>query len=210
MNIRITFAVHVRYLALALFFSAIPLLACRAGSLEEIRDQASDITAVHARFVQEKHLDILDKPLVSNGVFYFRAPDLLRWEYTDPVQSLLIMDSEKIRQYISTDSGMQVRQDQSLEAMRVFLERICTWVQGGFDQDPAFDAELVSGRKVVLTPSDKAVAAVIEKIELLLTDTPGVIESATIYEDAASYTRIVFHETRINPEIPEAVFDPDQ
>jgi outer membrane lipoprotein-sorting protein len=203
-------AVLTRFVAALLVLAAMPFLTGWAGSLEEIRDQAAHITAIQARFTQEKHLEILEKPLVSKGAFFFRSPDRLRWEYTRPVKSVLLMDNEQIRQYTMAEDGMQARSGQRLEAMRAFLEQIGMWMQGGFDQSPAFEAELISGRTVVLTPADSTIAGVIEKIELVLTDTPGIIESAIIYEDPSSYTRIGFHETEINPEIPDTVFEQPQ
>lgn len=210
MNLKTISMIRSFFLFLVLFFPAISPGPCLGDDLGKIRDQALEITSVYAKFVQKKHLDILEKPLVSNGIFYFKAPDFLRWQYTDPVASLLLMDSENIRQYVETDGKMEKRQDQGLKAMRVFFEQVCAWMQGGFDNDPAFEARLVSEKNVVLTPAGSSEAAIIEKIELVFADTSGVIESATIYEDSASYTRIEFHETKINPEIDDRIFHPEQ
>ena len=196
-----------RFGLFAALMCAVPFFAGWADTMEEIGDQAAGIRAVKARFVQEKHLEMLDNPLISKGELYFRAPDSLRWEYTDPVKTILLMNRDRIRQYAMGEDGMQARQGRDLEAMRVFLEQVGQWLRGGFDKNTAFAAELKKGQRVVLTPVDKNISAVIEKIELRLTDTPGVIESAFIYEDETSYTRIVFHDTRINPKIADSVFE---
>jgi outer membrane lipoprotein-sorting protein len=199
--------IFYRFGLFAALMCAVPFFAGWGDTMEEIGDQAGDIRAVKARFVQEKHLEMLDNPLISKGELYFRAPDSLRWEYTDPVKSILLMNRDRIRQYAMGEDGMAARQGRDLEAMRVFLEQVGQWLRGGFDKNTAFAADLKKGQRVVLTPVDKNISAVIEKIELQLTDTPGVIESAFIYEDETSYTRIVFHDTRINPKIADSVFE---
>ena len=55
-----------------------------AGSWDELKSAAGTVTSVRADFIQEKHLAILAKPLVSTGVFYYQAPRSLRWEYSRP------------------------------------------------------------------------------------------------------------------------------
>ena len=49
------------------------------GSWEELKSAAGPIKSISAEFVQEKHLKILARPLVSSGVFYYQAPASLRW-----------------------------------------------------------------------------------------------------------------------------------
>ena len=51
-----------------------------ADTFEEIQAAAGKVTSLQARFVQEKHLPILTRPLVAKGYFVFQGPDSLRWE----------------------------------------------------------------------------------------------------------------------------------
>ncbi|MBS3754809.1 MAG: outer membrane lipoprotein carrier protein LolA [Desulfobacterales bacterium] len=188
------------------------LLACAvfltgwADDLETLKEKVTFVESIQADFTQEKHLEMLEQPLISKGELYFQAPRSLRWEYTQPVRSVLLMHNDEIRRYVRTDSGMEAQKSRSLEAMRVFLGEICMWMQGEFDANPDLEARMKSDRRVVLTPKDPAMAEVIERIELRLTDTPGVIDAVSIHESATSYTDIRFHDTKINEGIESTVF----
>ncbi|MFP3981741.1 MAG: outer membrane lipoprotein carrier protein LolA [Desulfobacterales bacterium] len=189
------------------------LLACAvfltgwADDLDTLKEKVTFVESIQADFTQEKHLEMLDKPLISKGELYFQAPRSLRWEYTQPVRSVLLMHNDEIRRYVRTDSGMEAQKSRSLEAMRVFLGEICMWMQGDFEGNPDLEARMESDRRVVLTPKDPAMAEVIERIELRLTDTPGVIDAVAIHESSTSYTNIRFHDTKINQGIESAVFE---
>ena len=69
-----------------------------------------------------------------------------------------------------------------------------------------FSASLERKGKIVLSPKEKAFASVIERIELVLSDRPGVIESVTIYEGKDSFTKIEFHNVRVNEPVKDSLF----
>lgn len=176
------------------------------NSWEEIRSAAQQIRSVRADFVQEKHLKILTKPLISKGVFYFRMPDSLRWEYTDPVQSILLMHDGETRRYIQS-SGVYIEDETArLQSMQVVIQEITRWLNGRFDENPDFSATLTDDRRIVLTPKEDSLASIIRRIELRLSETPGLMESVTIYEGEDSYTRLVFQNSVLNPDPDDTIF----
>jgi len=177
-----------------------------ADSLDDIKQKAKDLRSIQADFVQEKHMKILIKPLISEGKLYFSYPQSLRWEYTHPIQSLLVMHNEDIKRYVMSSEGMIEDGSAALQAMQVFLQEIISWIQGDFEKNPDFTAELQPGGIIFLTPKDPAMMNFIEKIALKLTDTPGIIESTTIYESPTTYTLIRFKNTKINEPIEDSVF----
>jgi len=177
-----------------------------ADSLNEIKLKAKDIRSIEAEFVQEKHMKILINPLISEGKLYFNSPQSLRWEYTRPIQSLLLMHNEDIKRYVMSSEGMIEDKSPALQMMQVFLEEIISWIQGDFEKNPDFTAELQPGGIIFLTPKNPAMGNIIEKIALKLTDTPGIIESVTIYETPTTYTLIKFKGTKINQKIDDSVF----
>jgi hypothetical protein len=88
----------------------------------------------------------------------------------------------------------------------VVLDQITAWLSGSFDDNPQFQAVLSPGRTIVLTPREPALAGIIEKIVLELSDRPGVIDHVKIYEGEDSYTRLSFKDVRLNDTIDAAVF----
>jgi outer membrane lipoprotein-sorting protein len=177
-----------------------------ADTWEEIRGATGTIQTIKADFVQEKHLSILSRPFISKGVFYYQAPDSLRWEYTSPVRSILLMHKGEMRRYMETGKGLIEDSRMDPKGMQIILQEIALWLGGRFSDDPAFDAVLKDGRRIVLTPKEKGFSKMIEHIDLRLSDTPGIIKSVEIYEDRDSFTRLQFQNTEINKGIEETLF----
>lgn len=173
---------------------------------DQLRKDAEQIKTIRSDFVQEKHLQILSRPLISKGVFYYEAPGSLRWEYQSPIRSILLMHEGRVTRYIWGKNGFRKDSGLSLQAMQIVLQEITKWLGGHFDDNPAFTASLEPDRRIVLTPKKKALSAIIRNIELILSDRPGVIKSVTIYEGEKSFTRIIFKNVRVNEVLKETVF----
>lgn len=194
------------------FFSVILLLAAAglcvgwADTWEGVREGTGTIRTIKADFVQEKHLSILSKPFVSKGVFYYQAPDSLRWEYTSPVRSILLMHKGKMKRYTETVDGLEEDAQMDPQGMQIMLGQIALWLGGRFAEDPTFDAALKPNRRIVLTPKEKGISRIIQHIDLGLSDTSGIIRSVEIYEGEDSVTRIEFTNVVINQEIEESLF----
>ncbi len=177
-----------------------------ADTLVGIQDKAGEINSVMANFIQEKHLKILSKPLISKGTFYFQVPQSLRWEYTSPFQSILLIHNGNIKRYIKGNDGFIQDSGAELQAMQVVLQEIMLWLRGRFNDNPNFNAVLEPGPKIVLTPKEKSFAAIIQRIELMLSNQPGIIETVCIYENDNSYTKFIFNNVKLNKPLKDSLF----
>jgi len=178
-----------------------------ADSWEQIRTTAGTITSVQAEFVQEKHLPILAKPLVSEGAFYYQSPRSLRWEYRRPVQSIMNVHDGRVRRFVSTASnGFHEEIGGGIEAMQVVVEEITHWLAGRFDENPMFESRLEPGKRIVLVPKNEAFQKVIQRIVLNLGEQPGVMQSVVIYESENAFTKLTFQNTVLNVKIEETLF----
>ena len=177
-----------------------------ADSWQAIRVNSGKISSVQANFCQEKHLKMLSRPLISQGIFVFQAPASLRWQYLSPVQSLLLMDNGTTRTFSQQDGKLVEQGSMGMDAMQVVSQEISLWLAGRFTDNPTFAAELHPGRMIVLTPKEEGLARFISRIELVLADQPGLMESVTIYEGEDSFTRLLFSNARLNEKIPATVF----
>lgn len=178
-----------------------------ADSWEQLKTSFGTVTSVQAEFVQEKHLPILAKPLVSKGVFYYQAPRSLRWEYQWPVQSILTMHDSRIRRFVASGaSGFSEESGAGLEAMQVVLEEITQWLAGRFDDNPMFQVHLEPGRCIVLVPKDDAFRKVIQRIVLNLAQQPGMMQGVMIYESEKAFTQLTFSNTVLNAKIDDTLF----
>lgn len=197
----------LRALALtALLLSARPCFGW-ADNWKDLKIAAGRISSVSAAFVQEKHMRVLAAPLVSAGLLFFQAPDSLRWEYHRPIESILIAHAGETKKFIRRDGKIITDSAANAPAMQFVVEEISRWLKGRFDENPVFSADLEPGRRIVLTPKDKALGNMIRRIELMLSDRPGIMESVMIYESEASYTRIQFTDVEINRSLDRRLFE---
>jgi outer membrane lipoprotein-sorting protein len=164
------------------------------------------LRSVQADFTQEKHLKILARPLVSQGIFAFQAPQSLRWEYLRPLHSILLLHEGRMQKLIERDGRFEQDNGAGINAMRVVLQDIGSWLDGRFTDNPLFQVTRAGERTVVLTPKEQGLQAVISRIELQLGPEEGVMEQVTIFEGPESFTQLRFTNTVLNREIPAGTF----
>ena len=178
-----------------------------ADTWENIRQKSGSIETIRADFIQEKHLKILSKPLISKGVLYFKAPGSLRWEYESPVRSVLLMHNGQINRFVKSGEGFSRDSGMKLQAMQVVMDEITLWLSGRFQDNPNFKATLEPGPKIVLTPRENAFKAIIARIDLILSEQPGVINSVTIFENEESLTKLIFKDAILNEPLNDSLFE---
>lgn len=167
---------------------------------------AGKITSVRGEFTQIRHMKILTKPLVSRGIFLFQPPDSLRWEYRSPLRSILLAHNGKTNRFVQTNDDLVEDSSAGLQSMQMVVQEIGQWLKGRFDENPAFTASLESGRKIGLVPKEPSFAALIQRIEIVLSEQEGVIESVTVFESRDSFTRIEFSQVTLNKPIEDSLF----
>ncbi|MCP4135320.1 MAG: outer membrane lipoprotein carrier protein LolA [bacterium] len=175
---------------------------------DEIKTSAAAIKSIKSDFTQEKHMKILSRPLISKGRFYYSNPASLRWEYNSPIKSILLMKEGSIKRYIKGRKGYVRDSSANLQAMRIVLQEITLWLKGEFKGNPDFKTVLNKGlnTKIILTPKKKALSNIIKRIELRLSEKPGIIQSVTIYENRNSYTILKFKNVKLNKKIDDSIF----
>lgn len=173
-------------------------------SLAEV--PVAGLRSVQAEFIQEKKMAILARPLISRGLFAFQAPQSLRWEYLQPLHSILLLHEGRMKKLIERDNGFAEDNGAGLDAMQVVLQDIGSWLDGRFADNPLFQVARTGERTVVLTPKEPGLQAVISRIELQLGTEAGVMERVTIFEGADNSTQLRFTHTVLNREIPAGTF----
>jgi outer membrane lipoprotein-sorting protein len=67
----------------------------RLGVLvERMRLEQETLVTLEASFVQRKESALLIEPEEATGVFYYAAPDKVRWEYADPTSISLLISGD--------------------------------------------------------------------------------------------------------------------
>jgi hypothetical protein len=88
------------------------------------------------------------------------------------------------------------------------LAEISQWFQGRFDESKAFKHLYSLGppARVILAPGE-GIHRFIQRIEIILSVRPGVIDRVEIEEPGDSQTRIEFKNVEINSSFSSEVFE---
>ena len=197
--------------AVSMLLAVMISAGANAASMTDIQKAAGTIRSISADFIQEKHMKILVKPLISKGIIRFQSPDALRFEYREPIQNILIMQGKSVSRYIRKNDVFIRDNAAAVGAMTVVMDEISQWLKGNFSTS-VFDAtveEAPAPGKIILTPKDKAMTHFIQDIVLVLSEQPGVFKEVVIRENQDSYTRLRFENVQLNqPIAPEAFATP--
>ncbi len=177
------------------------LASCVAAEIKPLQ-----IQSIQADFIQEKHLKILTRPIISTGTFTFSAPQSLRWEYKTPIPSILLMKGGEIRKYLQRNGKIVEDKAMRLDSMKLMLVEISKWLDGRFTENDVFNVSFPDAQTVLLLPKETSFSNLINRIELKLTGQLGILDSVSIFEGPDSYTTMSFTNRVINQDIPASVF----
>jgi outer membrane lipoprotein-sorting protein len=199
-----------RFLFLPVFILTI-LLYPAAGHSQDwtsLQEAFRKIKSVKAEFLQKRHLQILKDPLLSEGRFFFDASGSLRWEYVKPLRTVMLQKGEAIQLYHFTEGKWKPEMTQAVEARRMVLAEIQQWFQGRFAENKVFSHRYDPGPppRVALTPRE-GINRFIQRIEIVLSVKPGIIDRVEIEESGNSRTSIEFRNVEINPNFPPGIFE---
>lgn len=189
---------------MGLFFAEIAL----AQDWTSLKETFRNIRSVKADFLQKRYLKILTKPLLSQGKLFFYIPDSLRWEYLNPLRSVMLQKGSTVQVYNFAEGVWKPEMAQAVEARRMVLTEISQWFQGRFDESKAFKHVYSPGppARVMMVPGE-GINRFIQRIEIILSGKPGVIDRVEIEEPGGSRTSIEFRNVEVNSSFSSEVFE---
>jgi outer membrane lipoprotein-sorting protein len=193
---------------IGIFLVLSPLNYAGANDFEQLRKESAKIKTIQAHFVQKKSMKILSRPLISEGRFYYVAPDSFRWEYFKPLRSIVLAYKNNTKRFIASGGKMVEDKTGGAQALNIVLGEVAGWMSGRFDQNPSFAAIIheESNTRITLTPVEKNMTGMIEKIEITLSKKSTTVQSVKIIESANNFTQINFDNVEINKAINPSVF----
>jgi len=178
------------------------------ATLRRVQAKAGQVQSIQAKFTQEKKLSIVKKPLVSQGIFAFQRPKMLRWEYLSPVRSGFVVNGDAGTRWnelsgetknftVQKDPVMQIVSDQILLWTTLDLDALSKMFQIDVESDsPAVlrltrhegEQSPIRGIRITFAPDDSSIAA----IEILENDNDS--------------TTLRFYDTQLNAPLDPALF----
>ncbi len=174
------------------------------AQITEVSDNTKSITA---DFIQYKHLDFLTNDIETSGNMAFKAPNWVKWEYTEPYSYSVIFKEDQL--LINDDGTKSNIKMGSSKLFKKLNELIINSVTGDMFDDETFDVSYSSTpdfNKVIFVSTDKKLAKMIAVFELHFNKNDGAVLEVKMIEPSQDYTRIVFSNRVVNSKISDAVF----
>lgn len=166
---------------------------------------------VLTRFVQERHLGLLNEPLRSEGWLCFQKPGRIRWETTQPYQSILISDGSGVAQFEWTDEKWKKLDMGLAAAMQNVIAQIAGIMEGRYARESRdYTVALTNsadGIVIQLTPRNETMRKVMQAIEVHLASDLKATRRVVLRETGGDFTDIQFSEQTIGVAFPARAFD---
>ncbi len=174
-------------------------------SLDQLLTRLAGLSGMRARYQEEKHIALLKRPLHSEGIIAFAAPNLLLRRAEKPEPSTLLLEGSVLR--IADGSGTRRIDLQENSVVRHFVMTFLYVLSGdraSLDRlyTLAFQSTPSGGWQLVLTPKAPDLARIIKRATLL--GRGFVVEQMTIEEPTGDSTVLRFLDVKLDQHYDEA------
>ncbi|MEE8523839.1 MAG: tryptophan 7-halogenase [Thermoanaerobaculia bacterium] len=172
--------------------------------------QQTGLVTLEARFVQRKQSSMLLQPEESRGTLAYRAPDRVRWDFTSPTATTIIVgDQEMLTWYRDLGSAERRHVGDSADRILQLLgpgASLAT-LRRYFDITAAFPSGATEPYRLDLTPRMRRIERRLRSMTLALDRELFVPIYVRIEEGSGDITELRFQDLRINGEIPAERFE---
>lgn len=134
----------------------------------------------------------MDQDIVCHGKMYYKQPDKLRWEYTDPYKSVITMNG----------AGSKMNKG----IARILMGCI----EGKFLTDTkAFQVEIntsAQGWTASLMPLRSEMKQLFQSIEITFDNKLESVVKVQLFEKTGEVTTVTMHDIKLNGDIDDSVF----
>lgn len=158
-------------------------------------------------FRQEKKSVLFNEVSVSEGVMYFRKPSSLRWEYTKPTVSVVVMEGAKVK-VTDADGKEQGKGGRMYRQMAALITGVVSGKE--LDDGKNFKSEFYVGANaywIKLTPANRRLKVFFNHLELTLDKQKMVAVKMFMNEKEGDSTTITFSNHKVNASIDDKMFN---
>lgn len=173
---------------------------------KQVKTLAESTTTIVSDFTQNKHLDFLSNDIESTGILYFKAPDVVKWEYKTPYAYTALFKSNTL--YINNEGDKSSMDMASNKLFKRLNELIANSILGNlFDEELFAISYFKNGNKRTahFVPKDSEFALYIKEFQIDF-GAEGEVVQLIMLEPSEDYTKIVFSNRKVNQTIEDAVF----
>ena len=150
---------------------------------------------------------MLSEKITSKGKFWFKKENLVRMEYNQPFQYLMIMNKDNV--YVKDGQKENTVSSKSNKLFQQINKITIDCVQGTFLNNTDFKSKVFenkTGYLVELTPTAKGIKELFKTIVIAIDKKDYSVNSIQMNEQSGDDTFIKFSNKELNTNIPDALF----
>ena len=204
------------------FFLTLLLLSCIAATaqytgyspvndLAKFKEQFSSASqktqSIKSDFIQEKNLSMLSEKIISKGKFWFKKDNLVRMEYNQPFQYLMIINKSNV--YVKDGQKENKIATTSNKLFQQINKITVDCVQGTALNNTDFKFKIFENGNsflVELSPVAKNLKEYFKNINIVIDKKDYSVSRIDMIELAGDNTIISFINKELNVNIPDALF----
>lgn len=164
-------------------------------------------TTIKSNFLQEKNLSMLAEKIVSKGKFWFKKDNMVRMEYNQPFQYLMIINKDKV--YVKDGQKENKVSSRSNKLFKQVNKIMIDCMQGTTLTNPDFKTRVFENKSaylVELVPVVKGLKELFKNINVVVDKKDYSANSIEMQEVSGDNTIIRFANKELNSIIPDALF----
>ena len=207
------------YKMISLFCLCLPVIMVQAqpagfkaiGDMAKFKEQfsaaAQRTQTIKADFSQEKNLSLLSEKISSKGKFWFKKENLVRMEYNQPFQYLVVINNNTV--FVKDGQKENRISTKSNKLFQQINRMMVDCVQGTALNNPDFKVtayENAAAYYIDLTPLAKGMKDYFKKINITLSKKDYSVNRLEMLEQAGDNTIITFTNKELNTPVADALF----
>jgi len=165
------------------------------------------IQSIKSNFVQEKELSMLAEKIISKGNFWFKKESMVRMEYTQPFQYLMIINRDKV--YVKDAQKENKVSARSNKLFQQINQIMIDCMQGTTLSNKDFQTRVFEGKGtylVEMVPVVKGLKDMFKHINVTIARNDYSVNSIEMLEAGGDNTTIRFTNKELNTTIQDALF----
>ncbi|MCC6288251.1 MAG: outer membrane lipoprotein carrier protein LolA [Chitinophagaceae bacterium] len=173
----------------------------------QFAEASKKTNSIKSDFVQEKNLSLLAEKIISKGKFWFKKDNLVRMEYTQPFQYLMILNGTNV--YVKDSQKENKVSVKSNKLFQQINKIMVDCVKGEALESSDFTVKIFennTGYLAALTPVDKNMKKLFKNINMIIEKKSFGVTKIEMHEPSGDNTIINFVNRELNTNLPDALF----
>jgi outer membrane lipoprotein-sorting protein len=178
--------------------------------ISRLESRMSALRTLRADFVQEKHLAVLDQPLVLRGTILMEKPDRFSWMVREPLRYSMVIIGEVAQQWDEDTRRVEKIPLSGNPVFKTAIRQLRSWLTGAYGSMLGEYEVTVLGTAptcLEFVPRDTALAReVIDRVTVTFASDESYIHQIRIVEKGGDRTLLTFENSRLNSPIPPSAW----